>query len=309
MVGRGLHHVTIISAGAARTYDFYARVLGLRLVKQTVSYDEPGARLLYFGDGSGRPGTLIGSLVWDRVAPGTIGAGDPIEVALRIPAGSLAWWSERLFAKGVSHHIGENAFEERLICLKDPDGLPIGLVETYGVDDEEAWVTENIDQQCALRGLKEITLSVRADDGTAEILTHVLGFASTDARDGCTRLVAHDGPGGAISLKRTESTNRGRLGAGTVRQIAFRARDADDLVSIVEKLRFDYGIVNSELEDRTYLRSVNLRAPCGALFEIATDGPGFEVDEPLDELGSELKLPSFLEARRPELQALLPRLY
>jgi glyoxalase family protein len=309
MVGRGLHHVTIISAGAARTYNFYARILGLRLVKQTVSYDEPGARLLYFGDGSGRPGMVIGSLVWERVAPGTIGTGEPIEIAFRVPSDSLAWWSERLFAKAVSHRRAETAFGERLVSFNDPDGLPIALIETSGLASEPAWITGDIDRRYALRGLKEITLSVRAGDGTAEILSRVLGFARMDARDGCTRLVAHDGPGGAISLRQTHGANRGRLGAGTVRQMAFRARDADDLAMIVEKLRFDYGIVVSDPEDRTYLKSVNLRAPCGALFEIATDGPGFEVDERLDELGSELKLPSFLEARRLELQALLPRLY
>ncbi|OKO74344.1 hypothetical protein AC629_35230 [Bradyrhizobium sp. NAS80.1] len=309
MVGRGLHHVTIISADAARTYNFYARILGLRLVKQTVSYDEPGARLLYFGDGSGRPGTLIGSLVWERVASGTIGAGDPIEVAFRIPCGSLAWWSERLFAKAVPHRRAVTAFGERFVSFNDPDGLPIALIETSGLASEPAWITGDIDRQYALRGLKEITLSVRATDGTAKILLRVLGFANIDARDGCTRLVAHDGPGGAISLKQTAGAERGRLGAGTVRQIAFRARDVDDLARVIDKLKFDYEVVGSDLEDRTYLKSVNFRAPCGALFEIATDGPGFEVDEQLDELGGELKLPSFLEARRLELQALLPRLY
>jgi len=309
MVGRGLHHVTIISAGAARTYTFYARILGLRLVKQTVSYDEPGARLLYFGDGSGCPGTLIGSLVWERVAPGTIGTGDAIEVAFRIPSGSLAWWSERLFAKAVPHCRAETAFGERLISFNDPDGLPIALIETSGMDSEPAWIAGDIDPQHALRGLKQIALSVRATDGTAKILSRVLGFASTDASDGCTRLVAHDGPGGSISLRQTNGAERGRLGAGTVRQIAFRAQDADDLAMVAEKLRREYGVAVGDLEDRTYLRSVNFRAPCGALFEIATDGPGFEVDEQLDELGGELKLPSFLEARRLELQTLLPRLY
>jgi glyoxalase family protein len=309
MVGRGIHHLTMISAGAARTYDFYAHILGLRLVKQTVSYDEPGARLLYFGDGSGRPGTLINSLVWARVAPGTIGTGESIEVAFRIPTGSLGWWNERLFAKAVSHRIGKTAFGERSIRFKDPDGLPIGLIETPGAIHELAWITGDIDHRSAVRGLKEITLSVRRDDKTAEILSRVLGFARTAESDGCTRLVAHVGPGGAISLKQTESGNRGRLGAGTVSRIAFRARDADDLALVVEKLRSDYGIVVSDLKDMTYLKSVSFRAPCGALFEIATDGPGFEVDERLDELGSELKLPSFLEARRPELQAILPRLY
>lgn len=309
MTNWGLHHVTIISAVAARTYDFYARTLGLRLVKQTVSYDEPGARFLYFGDGSGRPGTLVGALVWERVTPGTVGTGDPIDLAFRVPSGSLSWWSERFSGKAVSHRCGETDFGEPITSLNDPDGLQISLIETAGVVNEPAWITGDIDREHGIRGLKEITLSMRAIDATAEILSRIFGFAERDTRDGRTRIVAHDGPGGAISLKRTISAERGRLGAGTVRQIALRARDADNLATASEKLRSDYEIVVGDVEDKTYFKSVNFRAPCGALLGVATDGPGFEVDEGLDELGGELKLPSSLEVRRPELQALLPRLY
>lgn len=309
MVRRGLHHVTVISASAARTYDFYTGTLGLRLVKQTVSYDEPGARLLYFGDRSGRPGTLVAGLIWEGVASGTIGTGEPIQVAFRTPLDSLERWSSRLSAKCVSHRIGESAFGERLISLKDPDGLPIDLVETPEATHEPAWITGDIDDECALRGLKEVTLSVRAGDGTAEMLSKVFGFVRTDATDRCVRLAAHGGPGGAISLRQIGGGNRGRLGAGTVSRIAFRAGDADELALILEKLRSDYEIVVSDPEDMTYLSSANFRAPCGALFEVATDGPGFEVDERLDQLGSELKLPPYLESRRLELQATLPRLY
>jgi glyoxalase family protein len=309
MVEHGLHHVTIISAGAARTYNFYSSILGLKLVKQTVSHEEPGARLLYFGDGCGRPGTLIGSLVWESVAPGTTGIGESVEVAFRIPTGSLVWWSDRLSAKTVSHSIGETTFGERFLDFKDPDGLSLGLIETPEASHELAWITGDIDQRRALRGLKEITLSVRARDRTAEILSRILGFARTDIGQDRTRLMAHNGPGGVISLRQTEGGNRGRLGAGTVSKIAFRVRDASDILPLAVKLRSEYGIVVSDLEDKTYLSLVNFRAPCGALFELATEGPGFEIDERLDELGTQLKLPSFLETRRSELQAILPRLY
>lgn len=305
----GLHHVAIISGCAADTYDFYAGLLGLRLVKQTVSSAEPGARLLYFGDGAGRPGTLIGSIVWEGAAPGTIGAGDVSEIAFGIPPGSGAWWSERLHLKAVDHGWGETADTGPFISLRDPDGLPIRLVETSGSTVETVWAPANVDPRFALRGLREVALSVRPDDRTTVILQKVFGFTRIEERPGYARLVAHDGPGGAILLRTVEGSERGRLGAGTIRKIAFRAQKIDDLFRMTETLKCVYGIATSDLEDRTYLSTVKFRAPCGALFAIATDGPGFEVDEGLSELGTTLKLPLTLEARRTEILATLPRLH
>lgn len=218
-----------------------------------------------------------------------------------MPTGWFTWWSERLFVKAIPHQIDETPFRERVIRVADPDGMPIGLVETTGVGKEQVWITRDIDRRRALRGLHGVTLS-----RTGAILLQVLGFARIEASDSITRFVALDGAGGLISLKQAEHANSGRLGAGTVRQIALRASNVDELTWMVEKLRSDCGIVSSNLEDRTYLRSVSFRSLCGALFELATD---FEVDERLDALVSQLNLPSFLEPRRRELRAILPRLH
>ncbi|RZN27631.1 ring-cleaving dioxygenase [Bradyrhizobium sp. Leo121] len=306
MSARGIHHVTAIVGDVRRAADFYCGVLGLKRVKKTVCYDDPGSYHVYYGDDLGVPGTVISTLAWNCVTPGLAGVGEVVQTAFRAAPYSLDQWADRLDAFDVPHRSQMSPFGERMLCFADPDGTAIALVETLEEPSQRA--DRNAPAACLLHGLHDITLNVREEDATIDILQQVFEFELVSRRDGTIRFVAHDGPGGAITLHVIGKSSRGRLGGGTIRHVAFRSRDFDDRSEMVEKLRSAYGIVVSDPIERTYLNAVGFRAPCGVLFEIATDGPGFSVDEAPGRLGEKLQLPAFLEERRLELQAILPPL-
>lgn len=311
---RGLHHVTAIVGDARRAAGFYAGVLGLRRVKKTVCYDDPGSYHVYYGDDLGSPGTVMTTLAWNCVTPGMIGAGEVVQTAFRVASGSLDGWADRLARAGIAYRLEESPFGEPTLCVADPDGTALSLVETWERPPAKAGpgLSQAVDQgpnaERMLRGLHGVTLSVREEDATIDILQKVFDFQLVSQRNDSMRFVAHDGPGGTITLRVIGKSSRGRLGGGTIRHVAFRARNDDDRSQMVEKLRSAYGIAVSDPIERTYLNAVGFRAPCGVLFEIATDGPGFAVDEAPERLGQGLQLPAFLEERRPELQAILPPL-
>jgi glyoxalase family protein len=308
MAGRGLHHVTLISSDAERSWWFYARLLGMRLVKRTVSHQDPGTFHLCLGDETGRPGTLFTLFPWQRVPRGRRGACEAWQTSFRIPFGSLDWWTRRLGAADVSHRVGETAFGETCLTFEDPDGALLALVETGRPAQPPVWRHPEVPPSCALQGLHDLVLKVREADPLGELFRDVLGFAETGHSGKLVRLAAHDGAGGTITLDESGRLARGQLGAGSVHHAAFRARDAADQDALVQALRDRYGIVATGPKDRIYYRSVNFRSTCGILLEIATDGPGFEVDESVATLGRSLRLPPTLEARRDELQRLLPSL-
>ncbi|SDH72971.1 MULTISPECIES: ring-cleaving dioxygenase [Bradyrhizobium] len=301
---RGLHHITTVVGDVQRTADFYAHILGLKRVKKTVCYDDPGSYHLYFGDNVGSPGTVISTLAWRCVAKGMVGVGEVVQTAFRVPAGSSAWWSERLKAANVACRLDHSVFGEAMLCFVDPDGTALALVESKRIHRE----AERSEDLQAVMGLNEVTLNVRREDATVDILQDVLGFKRVSKAEDSIRFVAHDGPGGTLTLRTVGASSRGRLGGGTIRHVAFRAADTEDQSGMIQKLQRMYGIAVTEPIERTYLTAVGFRAPCGVLFEIATDGPGFAVDEARDRLGEGLKLPGFLEQRRPELQSILPPL-
>jgi glyoxalase family protein len=306
--GRGLHHITAISADITRSLDFYTRVLGLRLAKRTVSYEDPGAYHLYYGDASGRPGTLFSFFSWRGVAAGTPGTGEAERVEFAVPHASIGWWSDRLDIEGCRHQRTRTAFGEDALWLQDPDGTPLALVASQEGGDEPAWTSPDIPPRHALVGPRGVTLCVRDAQAMAAILTGVLGFTQTAKEGGWMRLAAHSGAGGTLALHEVGPVSRGRLGAGTIHHVAFRARDAADQAAMADRLQRDFGIAVGQRKDRTYFSSIYFRGPAGIFIEIATDGPGFLVDEPLDRLGAALMLPPFLEPRRAELEILLPPL-
>lgn len=299
---RGLHHVTAIISDVRRSSDFYGQVLGLKRVKKTVCYDDPGSYHLYYGDEIGNPGAVMSTLAWNCVTPGMIGVGEVVQTAFRVPAKSLEHWTEKLESLDVPHRQDVSPFGERMVCIADPDGTALALVEAEGQgDDKEAGPpTPN--------GLHGVTLNVRDEDATSDILQDVFGFSLVSRRDRSVRFAAHDGAGGSLTLRTIGKSSRGKLGGGTIRHVAFRAADENDRSEMVERLRSSYDVSVSDPIERTYLNAVGFRAPCGVLFEIATDGPGFSVDEHPERLGEHLKLPGFLEQRRRELQMILPPL-
>jgi glyoxalase family protein len=302
----GIHHITAIAGRADRNLDFYTRVLGLRLVKKTVNFDDPGTWHLYYGDEPGQPGTILTFFPWEHAARGQLGAGETQETAFRIPKASVGFWMHRLIDKSVEH-AREERFGETVVAFRDPDGMRFALVAVPGAENEPAW-SRDIPAEHAIRGFHGATLLVKDAAPTAAILTDVLGFREV-ARDGALARYRGDAAMGAfVDLHEAGDFPRGRMGRGSVHHIAFRAGDDAAQAAMARKLAADHRMHPTDQKDRNYFRSIYFREPNGILFEIATDQPGFAVDEPASELGHSLKLPGFLEPRRAELEAKLPPL-
>jgi glyoxalase family protein len=304
----GIHHVTAISGQARRNLDFYARVLGLRFVKKTVNFDDPGTYHLYYGDRVGHPGTILTFFPWEHAAPGRGGVGQALQTTFRIPESSISYWTHRFVEKGVKHTALERRFDEPVLPFTDLDGLSLALVGVAGAESESAWEGPAIPAEHAIRGFHGVTLMV--DDGapTAAVLREVLGFTSAGEDESFARFRATEAVGGVVDIRAAKGFLPGRQGRGSVHHIAFRAPDDTMQAAMAQKLVKDLGLHPTQQLDRQYFRSVYFREPGGILFEIATDAPGFAVDEPVETLGHDLKLPPFLEPRRKEIAAVLPEL-
>jgi len=303
----GIHHVTAISGDPQRTVDFYGGVLGLRLVKRTVNFDDPGTLHLYFGDEAGRPGTLVTFFPWGDGARGRGGVGQINAIQLSIPQASLGWWLERLIARGIAHDGPAKRFGEQVIALRDVDGIAIELVAT--VRAGEGWEGGGIPAAHAIRGVHGVALWVETIEPTERFLTEALGFRAVGAEGSTHRFETGAGGGGAICDVRVASGFwQGRMGVGTVHHVAWRTpTDASELAA--RDALTAQGAHVTPVRDRVYFHSIYFHEPGGTLFEIATDPPGFTLDEPLDSLGTTLKLPPWLEAQRASLEPALPALH
>jgi glyoxalase family protein len=304
----GIHHVTAISGQAVRNFDFYTHVLGLRFIKKTVNFDDPGTYHLYYGDRVGHPGTILTFFPWEHAAPGRGGVGLTQQTAFRIPSSAVGYWTHRFIAKGVAHEALERRFGEPVLPLTDPDGMSLALVGAAGAESDPAWTGGDIPAEHAIRGFHGVTLLL--DDGarTAAVLRDVLGFQSAGQDGPLARFHASEAVGGIVDIRQAKGFLAGRQGRGSVHHIAFRAADDASQAAMARKLVADHGLPPTHQLDRQYFRSVYFREPGGVLFEIATDDPGFAVDEPVETLGRDLKLPPFLEGRRKEIEAVLPEL-
>ena len=308
MTTHGIHHVTAISGPARRNLDFHTRVLGQRLVKRTVNFDDPGTYHLYYGDEAGRPGTILTFFPWEHAAPGRLGIGETSRTDFQVPRASIGWWTHRFVEAGVAHEAPAKEFGETVLRFRDPDGMRLALVGIDGLDGEPAWAAGGILAEHAIRGFHGVTLMVAKAEGTAAILADVFGFAETGLEGSLLRLSSGAREGGHVTLHAVGDFLPGRPGAGSVHHVAFRAADDAEEFAMVEKLRASHGIATTEQKDRTYFRSVYFREPGGVLFEIATDIPGFAFDEPAHALGETLKLPPQYEAHRAVIEASLPDL-
>lgn len=303
----GLHHVTAISGPARRNLDFYTRTLGLRLVKKTVNFDDPGTYHFYFGDAAGAPGSILTFFPWEQAETGRAGVGETQETAFRIPAAAVGYWTERLIGASLSPDLPEKRFGETVISFKDPDGMRIALVGVPGIEAEPAWAGSKVPEIHAIRGVHSVTLLLKEAGPTAAILTDVFGFEEA-GREGTRIRFAAPGVqvGGIVDIREAGGFLSGRQGRGSVHHIAFRAADDDAQAEMARKLVESHGRHVTEQRDRNYFRSVYFREPGGVLFEIATDAPGFAVDEAPEHLGEALKLPAQYEAYRAEIERVLP---
>jgi glyoxalase family protein len=304
----GIHHVTAIAGDPQTNVDFYAGLLGLRLVKRTVNFEDPGTYHLYFGDQAGRPGTILTFFPWPGAPRGRHGVGQATSTAFAVRAGSITFWADRLAAAGVSLGEPVSRFGEKVLRLEDPDGLRLELVDRAVGTPDEPWDQGDVPAEHAIRGLAGITIAERDAAATEALLVSALGFRRVERAGTRTRLeAAGRGAGAVVDLIEERDGTSGRIAVGTVHHVAFRASsDAEQQAWRTELLAS--GLAVSPVKDRNYFRSIYFREPGGVLFEIATDPPGFAIDEPSAELGGSLMLPRWLEPRRTELEAVLPPL-
>jgi glyoxalase family protein len=303
-----IHHVTAIAREPQRNLDFYAGVLGMRLVKLTINYDDPGTYHFYYGDELGRPGSLLTFFPWIGGRPGRQGTGQINGIGLGIPPASLGFWVERLISRGVKYEGPVRRFDEQVLAFADPDGLMLELIATPKVAAVEPWRDGPVPAEHAVRGVHGVTIWEDGDAGTAPFLTGTMGFRP-QGEDG-NRLRFESGPEGlgtVVELRRAPGFWRGTDGAGTVHHVAFRAADDAEQRARHQEI-VELGIGVTDVRDRTYFRSIYFREPGGVLFEIATDGPGFTLDETPAELGTSLKLPPRMESMRARLEVSLPPL-
>jgi glyoxalase family protein len=305
----GIHHVTSIASSARRNLDFYTGTLGLRLVKKTVNFDDPGSYHFYYGDSAGRPGTILTFFAWEGAAPGRLGVGETQETVFSIPEGSIGYWTQRLIEKGVAHDPPMKRFGATTITFRDQDGTRLALTGVAGVEAKPGWSAGGVPAEHSIRGFHSVSLLLAEAGPTGAILTDVFGFAAGGS-EGATQRYRAPGVelGGIIDLRTAGEFLSARQGAGSVHHIAFRAADDAAQAAMVGKLMHDHHVRATEQKDRNYFRSVYFREPGRVLFEIATDPPGFAVDESPDSLGKALKLPQFLEGRRSAIEAALPTL-
>ncbi|MCE9541873.1 VOC family protein [Candidatus Kaiserbacteria bacterium] len=307
MKAHGLHHVTGITADPQKNIDFYTGVLGLRMVKLTVNFDDPRAYHLYYGNSSGEPGTAMTFFSWPNVRTGVTGVGEIASVAFSIPAGSVEFWERHLEGKGVSYSRGTR-FGEAFILLRDPDGLELELVAETPLASVEPWTTPVFSSDNAIRAFHGIGIAEDIGARTRAFISERFGYSGGESDAGTYRYRANEsGPGRCIYVRIAPDELRGVMGSGTIHHAAFRADDDADELKIRGEL-LAAGMEATQVIDRTYFHSVYFREPGGVLFEIATDAPGFTVDEPLASLGTRLCLPPQFEMHREEIVRALPPL-
>jgi glyoxalase family protein len=304
----GLHHVTCIAGDPQRNLDFYTGTLGMRLVKRSVNQDAPETYHLFYADAEGHAGSDLTFFPWPEMPPGRRGTGLTNEVALAVPRGTLGWWADRLRAAAV--RLGEPTtwFDEPVLPFEDPDGLALALVETADPREFTAWPESPVDASRQVRGLHAVRVAQRDLERTARFLTQGLGFTAAGEERGWHRYTVRGGGSGrSLDIQVLPDAPRGTWGVGSVHHIAWRVPDGTaqrDIQAAVARA----GGRPTDVIDRFWFQSVYFREPGGALFEVATDGPGFGVDEPTESLGERLILPPWLEPRRAQIERALPKL-
>jgi glyoxalase family protein len=301
----GLHHVTMIADDPQRNVDFYTGVLGLRLVKQTVNYDDPGTYHFYYADAIGTPGTVLTFFPMPGAYRGWRGYGQTTAIGLSIPMGTLAYWRQRLAEYGATVTEGER-FGQHLLAFEDPDGLLLELVED-GNDGRAPWNNGGVEETSAVRGVHHVTLTEKDGTATADLLA-AMGYHKAAEEGSRARWeVAAGGAGTYVDVVVDPDAPRGQVAAGQVHHVAFRTPDDGAQRAWLDTLR-RLGRQVSPVMERQYFHSIYFREPGGVLFEIATEGPGFLVDESYEDLGTGLRLPEMYERQRMLIETALPKI-
>jgi glyoxalase family protein len=306
---KGIHHITAIAGNAKRNVKFYTETLGLHLVKKTVNFDDPNTYHLYYGDKTGAPGTILTFFPWEGIAAGRRGARQATEIGYSIPQGSLDFWLKRMDDHNIIHNKVSEKFGEQYLTVLDPDGLKLELTVAKTEDSRKGWETVEIKAENAIKGFHNITITTNKMEPTAKILTDVFGYKLLEQNVNRFRFITDKVENANIvDLVEVAGEVAGHVAGGSVHHVAFRVSDEKTLMEYREKIEA-LGLHITDKIDRNYFYSLYFREPGGVLFEIATDNPGFDVDEPADELGTHLMLPAQYESRRESIEKNLPQLY
>jgi glyoxalase family protein len=304
----GIHHITAIAGNAQENLDFYTGVLGMRLVKKSVNQDVTNTYHLFYADGEAHPGTDLTFFPWPDAPPAVRGIGLGSEISLAVPTGSLGYWDGRLARYGVTVGTVEQRRGNRVLPVTDPHGQPLALVETSDPREFSPWNRSPVPSDQQILGLDAVRLLEREHVPTAQFLTDVLGFTDFGVDNGWHRYgVGQGGSGQHLEIRAQPETRRGQWGVGSMHHVAWRVPDDQGQLTVRAAVA-RAGRRPTEVIDRFWFRSVYFMEPGGVLFEVATDGPGFTVDEDMATLGERLVLPPWLETHRAAIERELPPL-
>lgn len=302
----GLHHITAIAGDAQRNYNFYTSALGLRLVKKTVNFDDPNTYHFYYGNETGAAGTILTFFPWTNVRQGYTGTGMATEIGYAVPAGSLNFWADRFKELKVKQGEPLERFGELLLPFQDPDGLKLNLIVPVKDDTRTPWTTKAVTAAEATRGFHSIVLTLKDIKATAEILTDIFGYTLLKQEGNRYRFITTAVENaGIVDLVESPNEAPGLNAGGTNHHVAFRVKDDNVLMAFREKIAAKGHHITPKI-DRNYFFSLYFREPGGVLFELASDNPGFAVDEAVSELGKGLKLPAQYEPQRKAIEKVLP---
>jgi len=303
----GLHHVTAIASDPQGNLDFYVGLLGLRFVKRTVNFDDPASYHFYFGDARGTPGTILTFFPWPGARRGHRGVGQIEATAFAISPDSVGYWLDRFKEQHVTAEKTSKRFGEEVIRFTDPDGMLLELIAADSPGKVESWTTGPVSAEHSLRGFHSVSAALEGYERTAQLLTESFGYDLAKESGNRFRFVApsESGPGRIVDLLCMPDSRAGHVAAGSVHHIAFRAKDDHEQLQWREHL-VELGYNVTPVMDRTYFHSIYFREPGGILFEIATEPPGFTLDEKLEELGTHLRVPPWLESARTQIERILP---
>ena len=302
----GLHHITAIAGEAQRNYDFYTKALGLRLVKKTVNFDDPGTYHFYYGDEVGTPGSILTFFPWEGIQKGRVGTGMATEIGYSVPKGSLEFWSQRFNELKIKHGEASERFGEQYLSFEDPDGLLLNIIVPTAEDNRKSWTTSEVKEDVAIKGFHSVVLTVKKVEPTAKILTEIFGYKLLTQEGNSYRFITDANvTANIVDIVEEPNGPYGHNAGGTNHHVAFRAKDDNMMMEFREKVK-SAGLSITEKIDRNYFYSLYFREPNGVLFEIASDNPGFSTDETVNELGTHLMLPSQYEGYRSRIEEWLP---
>lgn len=302
----GIHHITVLAGDPKANAGFYVKKLGMRLVKKSVNQDDPGTYHLFYANEAAQPGSSLTFFPWPRAHKGETGTGEAVNVAFRVPADSLEFWLNRLEEEKIEHSGEFELFGHPALRFQDPDGLELDLVFEGTAKEKVSSYESTVDSDAAVQGFFGTRLKVVEPEATAAIIRELFGFTEKSSGNGLALYQTDADIGNHLYIEQSPEQS-GKGGRGIVHHVAFRARDEDHLSELREKV-IQQGLNPTKIIDRHWFKSVYFREPNGVLFEMATDGPGYAVDEDFEELGKKLILTPWLEPYRERIEQTLPNL-